>query len=63
MLHFKLSVKSLLKIRKKRGPKIEACGTPAEILHHVDALPFKTNIFIGMLLDDALFKFFLLPVV
>ena len=41
-LHFKPSVKSLTKVRKKRGPKIEHCGTPAEILRHVDALPFET---------------------
>ena len=29
---FKLSGKSLIKMRKSNGPKIEPCGTPASIV-------------------------------
>ena len=42
MSHLIFAVKSLMYTRKKRGPRIEPCGTPAVIEPHSDALPFKT---------------------
>ena len=41
MSYLMFAVKSLMYTRKKRGPRIEPCGTPADIEPHFDALPFK----------------------
>ena len=41
-LQLKFSVKSFMYIKKKRGPKIEPCGTPAEIFLQLEDCPFKT---------------------
>ena len=37
------SLRSFIQIRKKRGPKMEPCGTPAQAHAHVDDCPFKTT--------------------
>jgi len=42
MSHLMLALKSLMYTRKKRGPRIEPYGTPADNGPHFDALPFKT---------------------
>ena len=36
-------LRSFIQIRKKRGPKMEPCGTPAQAHAHVDDCPFKTT--------------------
>ena len=41
-LHLKFCDKSLMYIKKNRGPKIKPCGTPAEIFPQPEDWPFKT---------------------
>ena len=41
---FKPSGKSFMKIRKRSGPRIDPCGTPARIGLHVEVWPFKTTL-------------------
>ena len=38
------SVKSLIYIRNRRGPKTDPCGTPADMFSQLDEQPFKITL-------------------
>ena len=46
--------RSLIQIRKKRGPKIDPCGTPALTGNHSDVWPFKTTLWDPRTVMDSL---------
>ena len=46
--------RSLIQIRKKRGPKIDPCGTPALTGNHSDIWPFKTTLWDPRIVMDSL---------
>ena len=42
------SVRSLINIRKRSGPNIEPCGTPARILHQLFGSDLSPFLYIGV---------------